>query len=113
MLPAPHRLRHRHQIAYVYRRGRYGSGGAVSAKAAPNHLSLSRATVVVSKKVAKRAVIRNRIRRRLTEQLRRGWATVKPGYDIVVSAHQNLAETPNAELEQALDQALKRSGVID
>lgn len=112
MLDRSHRLRRASDIAYVYRRGVYGgSQGALSIKAARSGRSETRAVVVVAKKISKRAVVRNRIRRRLIELLRTEWATVQPGYDIVVSAHADLSNLSAAELAAHLARALTRAGV--
>lgn len=110
MLSAVNRLRKAHDIVRVYRRGTYGGSGILSVKALSNGLGVSRAVVVVAKKVSKRAVVRNRIRRRLVGIIREEWATVRPGYDIVVTVHQDVAETAAGDLKQALQTAVTRSG---
>ena len=111
MLAAPNRLRKAYDITRVYRRGRYGGSGMLSVKALATGRLESRATIVVAKKVSKRAVVRNRIRRRLAGILRDEWQTVRPGYDIVVTVHQDIAEEAQASLQTALTAALTRCGV--
>ena len=111
MLAAPNRLRKAYDITRVYRRGRYGGGGVLSVKALSTGRPESRATIVVAKKISKRAVVRNRIRRRLAGILRDEWQTVRPGYDIVVTVHQDIAEETAKTLQDALVAALTRSGV--
>jgi len=106
------RLRSAADIARAYKRGAYGgSGGALSVKAAASGRPVTRVVVVVAKKISKRAVVRNRIRRRLVELLRHSWATVQPGYDIVVSVHADISQLPAAELSGHLAKALGRAHV--
>lgn len=63
----------------------------------------SRFGVVVSKKVLKSAVGRNRIRRRIYEVLRHDIAGMKPGYDIVCFvAHATIRTMPADELKAQL-----------
>jgi ribonuclease P protein component len=113
MLAAKNHLRKETDITRVYKRGSYGAGrGLLSVKAAPNGLPYSRAVVVVSKKINKRAVVRNRIRRRLAAILAAKWGTVALGYDIVVSVHVDIAELSTEQLELQLGTALKRAKVI-
>lgn len=113
MLAAPHRLRKPRDITRVYKRGVYGAAeGQLSLKAAPSGQPVSRAVIVVSKKVDKRAVIRNKIRRRLAAALAELWATVPDGYDIVVSVHSDLSGLPAARLRELLQLALKRARVL-
>ena len=112
MLAREHRLRAAADIARVYKRGAYGSsGGALSAKATQSGRAQTRAVVVVGKKVSKRAVVRNRIRRRLISLLSGLWETVSPGYDIVVSVHADISELPSTALSEHLIRALTRAGV--
>lgn len=108
MLASANHLRKASDITRVYRRGTYGAGGGLfSLKAAPSGQTLSRAVVVVSKKVSKRAVARNRMRRRLAALLQEIWTTVPGGYDIVVSVHTaEVADIPADTLRQKLTSAL-------
>lgn len=109
MLAASHRLRKPREIARVYKRGVYGGSGLVSVKAAPNGRAVSRAVVVVGKKVDKRAVVRNRCRRKVLGYLESNWATLGVGYDIVVSVHSDISALETAKLATALDTALQKA----
>ena len=111
MLPAQNRLKKANDINRVYRQGKYGGGGALSVKVRRTGRPESRAVVVVGKKVDKRAVVRNRNRRRLAGALLKLWPEVAPGYDIVVSVHQDLGETAASQLESTLSKALQSAGV--
>ncbi len=60
-----------------------------------------RLAVVVSKKVSKSAVVRNRIRRRIYETVREHIIPTEP-YDLVCNVYSDrLATCPTAELERA------------
>ncbi len=112
MLAAPNRLRKNFEITRVYKRGVYGgAGGPLSIKVLATKQSKSRAVVVVSKKVDKRAVVRNRIRRRLAGVLATIWATVPAGYDIVVSVHSDVSGLPTQELTKLITTALAKAHV--
>lgn len=111
MLPAANRLKKAADIARVYRQGKYGGGGGLSLKARRTGRPDSRAAVVVGKKVDKRAVVRNRNRRRVAAVLLELWPAVAPGYDIVVSVHQDLDELAPAETRSLVSRALEGAGV--
>ena len=112
MLAREFRLRSAADIARVYKRGAYGgSGGALSVKAVKSGRALNRAVVVVGKKVSKKAVVRNRIRRRILELLRPLATTAAPGWDIVLSVHSDISALPAAELREHVARALDRAGV--
>lgn len=111
MLASAHRLKKGGEISRVMSRGRYGTSGSVAVRSLRNHLPISRAVVVVSKKVSKKATVRNRIRRRLAALVAERWATVPTGYDIVITVRADIAEAAAAKLAKDLDTALRQLGL--
>jgi ribonuclease P protein component len=111
MLAKPLRLRRAGDITRAYKKGAYGSSsGILSVKAVSSGRSTARVVVVVGKKVNKRAVVRNRIRRRLVGDLETHWQTLRPGYDIVISVHSDVSAMTPAKLHEHLHSALARAG---
>jgi ribonuclease P protein component len=93
----------------VYRRGKTVRGQVLMLRYAPNpkHKHF-RAAVVVSKKVHKSAVARNRIRRRIFELIRLHADRIPAGTDLVVTVFDASAGTmPHEELEKAVVSQLK------
>ena len=114
MLASAYRLKKGGDISRVMMRGRYAASGSVAVRSLRNHQPTSRGVVVVSKKVSKKATVRNHIRRRLAAMLAERWATVTPGYDIVVTVRgtgAESAEAPAAKLAGHLDIALRQLGL--
>jgi len=73
-----------------------------------------RLAVVVSKKVDKSAVARNRIRRRVYESVRQQADHIKKPYDLVITIYTDQAATmPHEELEHGVTALLKQARVID
>jgi ribonuclease P protein component len=112
MLSAENRLKKTKEINRVFSKGKFGGGGPITAKALQNRLKVSRAVVIVSKKISKRAVVRNRIRRRVLGWLQPNWATVEPGYDIVVTVRDDISELETTAIAHSIETSLKRAGVI-
>jgi ribonuclease P protein component len=75
---------------------------------APNELQRTRVGITVSRRVGK-AVVRNRVRRRLREALRARFPMLPPSADIVVSARPASAKATWSELNAALDAVLQRA----
>ncbi len=72
-----------------------------------------RLAVVVSKKVSKSAVVRNRIRRRLYETFRAHAAAINEPYDIVVTVFsQDLQTIPATEVDRMVVAQLKQAKII-
>lgn len=86
----------------------------VSIRTAENsHRSLYRCAVVVSKKISKSAVKRNRMRRRLYEIVRKNQASITVSADIVITVHnEQIATMPSNELEATICKLLSQAGVF-
>lgn len=68
----------------------------------------SRAAIVVSRRTAKSAVLRNRIRRRLYGELHRQWDSLTTPVDLAIIVHDaRLADWPTTQLGEVLAQQLK------
>lgn len=72
-----------------------------------------RMAVVVSRKVHKSAVVRNRIRRRIYEAVRRREAEITQPYDLIFTAYSDAVATMDAdELESRVAEKLEQAGII-
>jgi len=70
--------------------------------ATPNNLGVPRLGITLSKKRAKRAVDRNRIKRKIRESFRLKQHKI-PAFDIIVIGKNGVADLSNEELQQRLD----------
>lgn len=85
MLSFNHRFHGHGSLRYVYKNGQAVRSHAITIKYVKNpHRAHSRFSVVVSKKVHKSAVGRNRIRRRLYEVIRQELPAIKSPHDVAV-----------------------------
>jgi len=114
MIARKHRFHGYGSLRYVYQHGRTVRGSMTSLKFAPNTRRTSyRLAVVVSKKVNKSAVVRNRIRRRFYEVVRRHEAEILKPYDMVLTVFSDqMATISAAELEQSVLDQLRQARII-
>ncbi len=77
-----------------------------------NELSKSRFCVVVSKKISKRAVDRNRIRRRIYEILRLNYDRIKPEFDFMIFVKQGVLKMQYVDMESEILYLLKKSRTL-
>lgn len=74
--------------------------------------STYRLAVVVSKKVSKSAVVRNRIRRRIYEVVRSLEEAIKVPKDMVLTVHESEFETmESAKLKATVSSLFKKAGI--
>ena len=88
------------QFQFVYDNGRSWAGREAVIRAAPNGLDITRYGFAVSRRVGK-AVIRNRVKRRLREILRQ--AALRTGWDIVVIARGPAAPADYSNLKKTVE----------
>lgn len=68
----------------------------------PNRLPVSRFTVVIGTKVAKKAVVRNCVKRRVRAILEKNLAQLNGGYDVVVLPKKDAIGKKSKALEEEL-----------
>ena len=110
MIPVANRFRGSRLIEHVYRRGQSARVDILSARATHSKGPGYKLAVVVSKKVSKSAVVRNRIRRRIFEQFRLIFKEKDPPkLDIVVSVYdEKIAKIPTEDLRKMCEKLLEK-----
>lgn len=103
-----HRFHGYGSLRGVYQRGKNFRGSLVSVRVAFGDARKPyRVAVVVSKKVHKSAVVRNRIRRRIYEIVRTSDNTLAPGTDLVFTVFsEQVAELESSKLRSMVEELL-------
>jgi ribonuclease P protein component len=115
MIRRAHRFHGYNSLNFVYRQGRTVRGPLCSLKYVENDRHETyRTAVIVSKKVSKSAVVRNRIRRRIYEAVRELGPKITKPYDLVFTIFSdNVAEMEYSELHRAIRAQLRQAGVVE
>ena len=85
MLPKENRLKKKKDFEEVFEKGKGYKEDFVYLKIRKNKLKLSRFGFIVSKKFSKKAVVRNKIKRKLRESIRTKLPRIKKGIDGVIT----------------------------
>jgi ribonuclease P protein component len=114
MIARSHRFHGYGSLRYTYQHGQTVRGPLCSLRFVGNDRRKTyRLSVVVSKKVSKSAVVRNRIRRRLYEAMRRHEAEINRPYDMVLTVFsEQLAELPADEVATLVRAQLRQAKII-
>ncbi|MBW4483610.1 MAG: ribonuclease P protein component [Tildeniella torsiva UHER 1998/13D] len=123
MLPKHHRLRRSREFSQVYRQGRKAVSAhllvrawsltpVTSAKPVADSAHSSRIGIVVSLKVHKRAVVRNRLKRRVRAALRTLLPRLHSSQWIVISLKPEAAECEYGEFLRELEQLFTKLEVL-
>ncbi len=114
MINRRHRFHGYGSLRQVYRHGQTVRGPLFSVKSLANPKRSSyRLAVVVSRKVNKSAVARNRIRRRLYEAVRLLEEDIIRPHDVVITVfHGSLIDEPAEHLQGQVKKQLRMAGVL-
>ena len=112
MINKKYRFHSRGGVRWVYQHGKTVRKPQMSLVFCENTRGFTRFAVVVSKKVDKTAVKRNRIRRRVYETIRKNFELIplKKDYVFIVYS-KKVFDMPQGELEKILGELVKESEV--
>ena len=104
---AAQRLRTSRQFEAVYSQGTRIHSSTLVLYGLVNDLGYPRLGITVSRKIGK-AVVRNRVKRRLREIFRTRLQASEPGIDLVVNAKRPIVAAPFLQIRQELQEGLAR-----
>ena len=105
--PAAQRLRSSRQFEAVYSRGTRVHNSTLVLYGLLNNLGYPRLGITVSRKIGK-AVVRNRVKRRIREIFRTRLQASRPGIDLVVNAKRPIVAAPYLLIRKELQDSLTR-----
>lgn len=114
MFNRSHRFHGHNSLNFTYKQGKAVRSSAITLRYAKNtRRDTFRVAVVVSKKVSKSAVKRNRIRRRVYEAVRAYTPAIHEPYDLICMVYSDdVATMPAAQLQNSVASLLTKAGVI-
>lgn len=115
MISRAHRFHGHGSLRYVYQNGQTVRGPLTALKFTLNpRRTTYRLAVVVSRKINKSAIVRNRIRRRLYEAVRLREEDIKQPYDMVITVfHNQLNNLSSDELNRLVSAQLHQAEIIE
>jgi ribonuclease P protein component len=100
-------------IKEVMKHGVRSTGNGVILLTSNNETNVSRFSFIVSTKIDKRATVRNRIRRLMSESVRHLLPTFKKPIDCVFVARRNLSTLTIIEVQKIVVDLFMKAGLIE
>jgi ribonuclease P protein component len=113
MLPKVNRLKRKKDIERVFKEGHFFKEDFLILKLRENNLKESRFGFIVSQKVSKKASLRNKIRRRLSEIVKMKFKKTKKGVDGLLVACPGLETKDFWELDEAVEKLFKKAKICN
>ena len=111
MLPQKNRLKKEKDFKNVSQKGRVLKEGPIFLKFSRNKKEINRVGFVVSKKISKKAVTRNKIKRRMREAAKSDWGELEKGYDLIFFSSPGIEELDFAEISRLISNLIKKAGL--
>jgi len=111
-LPKKYRLKKKKDFEKIFKEGRFFGSSFLVLKASKNTLSFSRFGIVISRKTIKKAVLRNKIKRQISEAIRLKLREIKPGFDVVILPKTSITQKSFQEINQEIEGLLKKAGLF-
>lgn len=112
MLLKQNRLKKKKDFERVFKEGKGFKEKFLALRMTENNKEESRIGFVVQKKYFKKAVLRNKIKRQLREQVRKRMAEIKRGYDVVILARAGLEKAGFGEMDKTLEKLLLKAKLL-
>ena len=114
MLTKFNRLTKEKDFENVFRKGeKYRSPlSKIYLKVGSNNLKQSRFGFIINNKVSKKAVVRNKIKRKLRETIRNNLSEIKKGVDVAVVVLPGFKENNLKTIGEVLNNLLKKAKII-
>jgi len=112
MLPSINRIKKEKDFGSIFKCSKSFKNNLFVFRAAKNNLGLVRFGFVVSQKVSKKATVRNKVRRRLSEAAKGQMKNIKNGTDIILIALAGLDKKELTEIKVGLIDALSKTRLL-
>ncbi|MFA5013611.1 MAG: ribonuclease P protein component [Candidatus Paceibacterota bacterium] len=112
MLPLKNRLKKKKDFEKVFKKGASTKGAIFFLKAVFTQNQNTRIGFVVSKKISNKAVVRNKVKRRLRAIMRKLILQIKDGYDMIIVASPIAKDSAISDMEKDITTIFKRSGLF-
>lgn len=112
MLLKTNRLRKKKDFEKLFKKGKSFKNGFLILRLVPNNLEASRFGFIISQKVSKSAVLRNKIKRRLRDITKQNIKELKKGLDITLLVLPGLEKKTFLETKETAISLFKKAGLI-
>ena len=97
------RIRRQKDFDFLYQKGKRARSKFFNIIFVPNGAGFNRFAFIVSTRVDKKAVIRNKLKRRMREIIRKNYNKIKPGFDFIIIALPQSAKASFEEVKTDLE----------
>lgn len=112
MFAKQYRLQNDKDFKLVFKNGKVFNSKFLFLKIRKNSLENSRFGFIIGTKISKKSTVRNKIKRRLRESIKKKLNNIKPGFDVIIGVKPEIVDKSYQEIEKETGELLKKAGLI-
>ena len=112
MLSKKNRLKKNKDFNKIFKKGKKINEEVLLLIILKNNLKETKVGVVINKKVSKKAVIRNKIKRRIYNSIRNKLPEIEKGFDFLIIVRPEIKEKSFFEINKIINKSLKKTEAI-
>lgn len=112
MLRRKYKLKKEKDFQKVFNEGKSYYSNFIGLKLINNKLDFNRFAIIISRKVSKKAVERNKIKRRIEEIIRLNFFNFKKSFDVIIITKKDILSLSYSEIEGNLMDLFKKAGFL-
>lgn len=112
VLPEINRLQKNNDFKKVFKKSKTFKEDFLLLKFYNNNLAVSRFGFVISKNISKKATVRNKIKRKLSELIRKRLPAIKKGFDAVIIVRSAIKEKNMENFENILNKIFLKANLL-
>lgn len=109
MLVKEHRLKRKKDFERVFKKGKLLAKDFLILRVVKNNLGTTRVGLVVSQKVSKKAVLRNKVKRKIREAVRNNMKKINLGYDLIFFTKKGIEKKSFPEIKKMVEDLFVRA----
>ena len=113
MLSREYKLKKDNDFKKAFEKGKFYRNDFIKIRFLKNNLGTTRFGIVISSKISKKAVSRNRVRRRLEEIIRIRLDQIRSGFDIVVLFEPEVIGKNYKQVEEVFVNLIEKAKLTD
>lgn len=111
MLSRQYRLQKDKDFELVFKEGKIFSSKFLFLKLRKNNLKDSRFGFILSKKISKKSTVRNKIKRKLREIIRKDLDKIRAGFDVVIVVKPEIISKNYRDMSIEIEKLLGKAGL--
>ena len=113
MLPKKNRLSKNNEFRNLFKKGKSFKNDCLLIRLLPNKKDFNRFGFIVSLKISKKAVVRNKIKRALRQIIREDFSKIRKGFDLAIITFPGIEKKSYRQIKEIIGGLFEKAKLIN